>query len=290
MINGDKNNTSQTEVVDTVYGKFYTWQNDTITNQLKRYSAHARNELAMLLSFIRPGDNILDIGAHIGTYTIPIAKKVDQGTVFAIEGSPENYELLLRNISENGLKETIEPACHILGKQGEQYYMTRTKSHNTGSTHFIPGKGEKTFKISGFDILEWVTSKKQDLLINLIKIDIEGAEMTALKACDKMIHKERPILYIEIHKEALKRFDTSFEEIHHFLSSFGYHYFKNIGLRNSNNDSYSLARLKNLEQGGNFFDLLAILPDNPRYPSRYFGPSFLKFFNAYKTLKKIMGL
>ncbi|HIO97458.1 MAG TPA: hypothetical protein EYG71_05970, partial [Leucothrix sp.] len=62
---------SGTEKCKTMYGVFESWKGDVITVQLKKYSAHTRNELAMLKSFIAKGDNIIDIGAHIGTYSIP---------------------------------------------------------------------------------------------------------------------------------------------------------------------------------------------------------------------------
>ncbi|WP_413701739.1 hypothetical protein ACLKMH_09390 [Psychromonas sp. KJ10-10] len=61
------------EIVHTMYGDFTCWKNDLITDQLKAYSAHTRNELAMLSTIIQEGDNILDIGAHIGTFSIPFS-------------------------------------------------------------------------------------------------------------------------------------------------------------------------------------------------------------------------
>ena len=62
------------ENVKTIYGTFNSWKGDLITEQLKQYSAHTRNELAMIKSLIEHGDNILDIGAHIGTFSIPFSQ------------------------------------------------------------------------------------------------------------------------------------------------------------------------------------------------------------------------
>ena len=51
---------------------------------------------------IKPGMNIVDIGAHIGTYTVLAAEKTgSSGKVIAIEPEPKNYDLLLQNISIN---------------------------------------------------------------------------------------------------------------------------------------------------------------------------------------------
>ncbi len=60
--------------IDTLYGVFHASEGDLIADQLKRYSAHTRNELSMIRDVIRDGDNIVDIGAHIGTFSIPFAR------------------------------------------------------------------------------------------------------------------------------------------------------------------------------------------------------------------------
>ena len=59
---------------------------------------------------------------------------------------------------------------------------------------------------------------------------------------------------------------TSVDDIDRFLQAFGYHYFRNVGERNSDNDSFRIARIRSLAEGGDFFDLLAVHPRDPRYP------------------------
>lgn len=57
---------------------------------------------------LRKGDVFIDVGAHIGKYTILVAKIVGkEGLVIAIEPNPENYETLLENIKLNNLKNVI---------------------------------------------------------------------------------------------------------------------------------------------------------------------------------------
>ena len=74
------------------------------------------------------------------------------------------------------------------------------------------------------------------------------------------------MLYIEINPTGLQKYNTSVDDIDRFLQAFGYHYFRNIGERNSDNDSYRIARIRRLAEGGDFFDLLAVHPRDPRYP------------------------
>ena len=86
------------ELINTVFGQFYVFKNDLITKEIKKCGAHSRNELAMILSFIQPGDIVLDIGAHIGTFSVPIASKVGiNGHVYAFEGCTSTFSALQKN-------------------------------------------------------------------------------------------------------------------------------------------------------------------------------------------------
>ena len=63
--------------------------NDLVTNQIKKFGAHTRPELAFLLSVVDEGDAVFDIGGHIGTFAIPLAQKVGpSGRVLVVEPSP----------------------------------------------------------------------------------------------------------------------------------------------------------------------------------------------------------
>jgi hypothetical protein len=64
----------ETELVTTPWGSLESFAGDLITDQLNECGAHQRSDLALLLSLLRSGDTAIDVGAHIGTYTIPIAR------------------------------------------------------------------------------------------------------------------------------------------------------------------------------------------------------------------------
>ena len=104
--------------VETIYGAFFSWEGDRITHQLEKYSAHTRNELAMLRAFVREGDAILDLGAHIGTFSIPFSIfNQKKGTIYSFEANPNNYALLEKNIQMNNLDEIIIPTHAVIAEQ-----------------------------------------------------------------------------------------------------------------------------------------------------------------------------
>lgn len=89
--------------VDTVFGPFLVPEGDLITRHIQTYGAHTRTDLAFLLSIINPGDDVFDLGAHIGSFTVPLAQKTGPtGQVLAVEGNPDSYALLRRNLALSG--------------------------------------------------------------------------------------------------------------------------------------------------------------------------------------------
>lgn len=122
-----------------MYGPFFSWGNDFITGQLKQYSAHRRNELAMIKSFLREGDDVIDIGTHIGTFCIPFAKSIgEEGRVFAFEANPHNYELLQRNIQENSLQGKIRPVCAIVSEKRCSFKKVLPSKGSSSWYYFLP--------------------------------------------------------------------------------------------------------------------------------------------------------
>lgn len=260
----------KTEKIATIYGHFYSRKGDLITNQLKQYSAHTRNELAMLKSLITDGDNIIDIGAHIGTFSIPLARfNKGRGKIFSFEADLDNYNLLKINICENYMDDVIMPLHAIVSDRKLRFTKLKPCDDNSGMHCFLPESSPSvtdTSDIAVINIDEWCEYNESETKIDLIKIDVEGAEMAALRSCEKIIKRYTPLIYIEISKEALDRFNCTVGEIEEILTSSGYHFFRNTGPRNSDNDLFKIARLNTIADGGDFFDLLAVHPSSDRYP------------------------
>ncbi len=63
----------------------------------------SEEEFNLISSLLFPGDTVIDIGANIGGFTIPLAKKVPNGVVIAIEPQRVLYQLLNANIALNEL-------------------------------------------------------------------------------------------------------------------------------------------------------------------------------------------
>lgn len=288
----------QLEQVETIYGKFLTIKNDIVSNQLKQFSAHQRNDLAMLISFIKEKDTILDIGSHIGTFAIPIANSLNSNVnIFAFEPQPQIYELLEKNIKLNNLEKNITTFNGLVSDKKEEFEFILGNPRNSMTGQFVPIKKEriederKKRSITTYVINEMVQRKIITDKVNVIKIDTEGAELNVIKSCFDLIDKNLPIIYGEINIKALNSFKVSPNDIEKNLFSRGYHFFRNVGERNSTNDSFTLGRLKHLRDGGQFFDFVAVHPNSDRYPKDFIFYNHFSFRlknKLLRTLKNIM--
>src|SRR5512147_1317925 len=73
-----------------------------IAKSLARYGEWAEAELQTLLALIRPGDVVLDVGAHVGIFALAFARRVaSHGRVVAFEPQPALFDLLKRNLADN---------------------------------------------------------------------------------------------------------------------------------------------------------------------------------------------
>lgn len=156
--------------------------------------------LKLMRSILKPGDVFIDVGAHIGSYTIPMARIVgSHGLVIAIEPSPL-HKVLLKNIYLNNLKNVI--VC----KKAAYSKTTKLRFHynpkKTGISH-----------LSNKDLeLEVDTSTLDDIIrdvvnypikrIKLIKIDVEGAEAEVLRGAMYTLKNTEYIIF-EARKETL---------------------------------------------------------------------------------------
>jgi len=253
------------ERIESPYGLFFAPSDDVITEQLKIYGAHTRPELAMVLSTLREGDLVVDVGAHLGTFGIPMGKKVGPtGDVYCFEPLPERQTLLKRNIAENGLADTVHPIRALISDVIGAYELS--EGSTGGVTRFEPKQSAASNDAECVILDQWWTEQLDRKRVSLFKVDTDGMDLNVLRSAREMISTHLPTLYVEIHRGLYKESGESITELERFLGGLGYHYFRNIGPRNAPHDGYRMARLRDLKAGGYFYDVLAVHPSSDRYP------------------------
>src|SRR5919112_6440647 len=152
----------------------------------------------------KEGDVVIDIGAHIGRYTIIGAKRVGtNGKVVAIEANPSNFEMLNRNIKLNKLTNIISLNNAVYSKETKikLYLPGEELGHTTYNTVMSDrAKNEDKFVEVNANTLDYFLQLKEITDVNWVKIDVEGAEFEVLKGANKILSDSKDIaLLIEVH-------------------------------------------------------------------------------------------
>jgi FkbM family methyltransferase len=154
----------------------------------------------------KQGDIVVDIGAHMGRYTIISSKRVGtNGKVVAIEAHPGNFEMLNRNIKLNQLTNVIPLNYAVYSKETKiKLYLPEEDSgftiYNTIMSNRA-GTEDKFVEVNAntLDCLLQINQIREEE-VNWIKIDVEGAEFEVLKGAANVLSKSKDIaLLIEVH-------------------------------------------------------------------------------------------
>ena len=173
---------------------------------------YEQHELAFARSVLRPGDVAIDVGAHIGFFTIELAATVGaRGHVYAFEPLPSNLELLEQSIRENYFESrvTLERAA-VSDKNGTATLRYAAQSLNTGGAFLSEASVEGLGALSSSAVR---TVRLDDYKtrgpVRLIKMDVEGAEPAVVAGARELIARDRPVVVSEVHPEQLARVSSS---------------------------------------------------------------------------------
>ena len=159
-----------------------------------------------LRRFLRAGDVAIDIGAHTGDTTLPIALAVGAtGRVLGLEPNPYVFPVLERNASLNPAKTSILPlnfaAMRTDGsyefQYGEEGYCNG--GFHEGMSKWLHGSAFKV-RVEGRNVHAFLTGQHPDLIprLRFIKIDAEGFDLPILETLEDLVRRQRPFLQVEM--------------------------------------------------------------------------------------------
>lgn len=187
--------------------------------------------LEKLLSLIEPHEVFIDVGAYVGTYSIPIAKAHNKSTrVIAIEPAPQSFALLKKHIEMNEVREnvqTLNVACCDSSRDADFDFKHSIlfSERPLSSENYIcvddnAEERESLIKVKAISLDDYL--KENEIKPNYMKIDVEGSELQVLRGAKETLRKVRPIVFCELHKFNWHMFDTSEQELLDLLSEVGY--------------------------------------------------------------------
>jgi FkbM family methyltransferase len=155
-------------------------------------------------SLIRPGDEVYDHGANVGFYSLLASVLVGpHGHVFSFEPLPRNLDFLRRHVQENNLTNCSIVASAVSDRKGTARFEDQCNPH----TSKLSASGSITVGVASLDGL---LASSEILPPNVIKCDIEGAELEALKGARTMLVRYRPTILLATHGGAVHKLCCDF--------------------------------------------------------------------------------
>jgi len=159
-------------------------------------------DIYFLKNLVRPGDSCIDIGAHLGYFTLELSRLTgNTGHVYAIEPMSKFYNTLRELIARQGLEnivlyqyamggnsEFVEMGIPELNNVKKFAYARAISSHTT--LHYV--ESEKVKNVYGDELFGSLPR------LDFIKCDVEGLELSVIRSFQEVISKHRPILLCEL--------------------------------------------------------------------------------------------
>ena len=178
---------------------------------------------------IHSGDVVLDIGAHIGYYTLQFANLVGPtGKVYAFEPEPKNFELLKKNVQINKHDNVVLIQKIVSDKDGIVEFFI-SKFDSIGNKLFKSNGEHETkeyaIKIESTTLDEYFKDSKEK--IDFIKMDIQGGEGKATLGMKNLLKENKNLKIVqEWWPDGLKQNHTNPEDHLKFLRHIGYKFYE----------------------------------------------------------------
>jgi len=192
------------------YGvKTYFPRNSLVFALACEQGIYESTNVRLMLSALRPGTTAFDIGANIGLMSIPLLASEPTLKVVSVEPSPHNHQSLTRTIRESRFHKRWEIATVALSdREGEATFHCSSPSLGAFDGLADTGRAGKTsaiqVQLTTLDRL-WEQHDRPD--VSVIKIDVEGAELSALRGATGCLRATRPVVLVEWNQINLSSFD-----------------------------------------------------------------------------------
>ena len=189
---------------------------NTLSRMLYLHGLWEPEVTALICAQARSGMTALDVGAYVGYYTLLLARRVgERGRVIAFEPNPAVRAVLERNVSLNGYRQVTICDYGLFSQAGGH---SLEGPDSLQSRLAGPALGRE-IRVEAFDRCR---EKLGLQALDLVKLDVEGAELDVLQGMRLSLAEWHPALLVEVHPVGLAHFGHSTSQFLDFVRSFGY--------------------------------------------------------------------
>ncbi|MFI5309591.1 MAG: FkbM family methyltransferase [Gemmatimonadales bacterium] len=185
----------------------------------------------LLASVLKPGDVFIDVGAHVGYYTVLAAALVGPGgKVLSFEPAPVNYAHLIEHIRVNAVRHVLPLHCaagdtevvvdlHLNADNDGGHALWDVRRHRDNVKSREAPRTHPVFVTT----LDRVSCAVAPGRVKAIKIDVEGNEHAVLRGAQRLLAEHRvPFVIAEVNRDALRALGSSEEGLRAYMAELGY--------------------------------------------------------------------
>lgn len=191
---------------------------------LMNFRAYENSETEFLKSLAQPGSVILDIGANCGWYSLALARYCPTARIHAFEPVQYTHSILLRNIQHNRFINIEAHKLALSNAEGTLDFLYTP--HCSGATSIVkagqPATLDQLEKISCAGTTLDIFCTHHNLAPNIIKCDVEGAELMVLQGGEKILTTHKPAILIELLRKWSQKLGYHPNDVITLLTGYGY--------------------------------------------------------------------
>ena len=181
-------------------------------------------ELAYLEKVLSCNAVFIDVGANLGIYTLVASKLVGPaGRVIAVEPSMQSFPVLEKNLAANCMANVLPLSVALSEKAASRwlYHGINPGQNSFGKDPFCKEAGEEVVT----ETLDSILLQASVDHVDLLKMDVEGAEELVLRGANRVVAFHRPVIIFEFHPEASQRLGLSSRGAWNLLEAQNYEFF-----------------------------------------------------------------
>jgi FkbM family methyltransferase len=169
----------------------------------------------------KSGQTVLDIGAHLGLFTVLMARRVGPtGRVYSFEPTALTRKLLQRVVNLNGCSTMVEVRPEAVGSiTGTAVFHETADTESNANSLVQTQRSHHTTTVPTTTLDDF--TKMRGLTVSCLKIDVEGAELDLLRGAGEFFARYRPATFLSLHPAAIKQAGGSMADIWHLSRQYG---------------------------------------------------------------------
>lgn len=190
------------------------------------------NIVLLLKEKLKLGMTFVDVGANVGEITLIAAKLVGKtGRVISFEPVTSTFEKLRENINLNRF-EHVSLMKYGLGEESQDNIPIYSSSGNLSSDEncglaslYNKSRSERPIDNISIRTMDDIVGSLGLASVDLIKVDIEGGEMSFLVGAEKLLRERCPMLIVEVQEYTSQQAGWNILQLFNYLEGFGYEFF-----------------------------------------------------------------